>query len=185
MFEITKFNSYGNRMFGLAEAAMEAKTKGNGKKALELLREVLKVGHSALSIQSSKISERKRLIVAKLIMGTQKVYQRELIAQMPEEDRGLLLSVLKSWTDISVVTIGTPPIEQMIGMFEIAKNRLDKSKETLGILYGGDHVTAPLRNIIQPFLVGQATQEETTKRLDECTAKLRKWLPELFPGVST
>lgn len=182
MFETVKFEFHSAKMRGIAKAAAKAKKAGNNQQALLLLRKALEAGHAALSIQGPKISEQQRSAIANIISSGQKLCQRELIAQMPEDDRELLVSVLKSWTDMGIVTIGAHPIDQMIGMFDIAKRRLGTGKEVLGIIYKGDHVPAPLRNIMQPFLAEEVTQEETEKRLDECTAKLRKWMPELFPG---
>lgn len=182
MFETVKFGFHSAKMLSIFKAAAKAKEAGNNQQALLLLRKAMDAGQAALSIQSPKISEQQRSAVANGISSGQKLYQRELIAQMPEDDRELLMSVLKSWADMGIVTIGAHPIDQMIGMFEIAKSRLGTGREVLGIIYKGDHVPAPLRNIMQPFLSGEASQEETEKRLDECTAKLKKWMPELFPG---
>lgn len=182
MFETIKFDFYSTQMYILFEGAMKAKEEGNNQQVLLLLRKALKAGHTALSIQSSKVSEQQRSAVTNRISSGQKLYQRELIVQMPEEDRELFVSVLKSWSDMKIVTIGANPLDQMIGMFNIAKNRLDKGNKVLSVIYKGDHVPAPLRDIIHPFLAGEATQEETEKRLEECTVKLKKWMPELFPG---
>lgn len=185
MFEAAKFNFHAGMVLDYFKAAARAKEVGNDQKTLLLLKKAMQAGQNVLSIKSPEISDEQRATVQIVISSVQKLYQLELVARMPEEDRELLMSVLKSWSDMGIATIGVHPLDQMIGMFEIAKNRLDKGdkgKEVLGIIYESDHVPAPLRNIMQPFLAGEASQEETAKRLDECTAKLRKWMPELFPG---
>jgi len=182
MFETVRFGFHAGMVLNYFKAAARAKEVGNDQKTVLLLKKAMQAGQNALSIKSPKISDEQRATVQSGISSAQNLYQRELIAQTPEEDRELLMSVLKSWADMGIVTIGAHPIDQMIGMFEIAKSRLDKGKEVLGIIYKGEHVPAPLQNIMQPFLAGEATQEETGKRLDECTAKLRKWMPELFLG---
>ncbi len=182
MFENVRFGFHSAKMFGMFKAATKAKEEGNNQGALLLLRKALETGHTALSIHGSKINEQQRSAVTSCISSGHKMYHRELIAQMPEDDRELVMSVLKIWTDMGIVTIGAHPIEQMIGMFDIAKSRLDSGKEVLGMLYDGDHVPTPLRTIMQLFLAGEVSQEETEMQLDECTGKLRKWIPKLFPG---
>ncbi len=182
MFETVRFGFYAGTVRSCFKAAARAKEVGNDQKVVLLLKKAMLAGQNALSIKSPKISEQQRSAVANSVSTVQWVYQRELIRQIPEEDRELLMSVLKPWMDMSIFTIGAHPVGLMIGMFDIAKSRLGKGKEVLGIIYKGDHVPVPLWNIMQPFLAGEATQEETEKRLDECTAKLRKWMPELFPG---
>jgi len=181
MFEPLKFAFHANVMLGLMKSATRAKETGDDRRALHLLKKALKFGHHALAIQSVKISKQQRAVVTDGISATQRLYQCELITQMPKDDQELLLSVLKSWADMGIVTSSAYPGKQMIGMFEIAKNRLASGKEVLGMLYEGGHVPAPLRKIIQSFLAGKTTQEETEKQLDSCTVKLKELIPQLFP----
>ena len=184
MFKTLRFVFHSTHMVSILKAALRLKKKGDNQQALVFLRKALEAGHSALNIQSPKISEQERSHVASGFSSIQKLYQKELIAQMPEDDRNLFMSFLKSWKDMGIATINAHLIDQMIDMFDTAKSRLASDKETLGIIYKGDHVPAPLRNIMQLFLLeGGATREETERRLGECMAKLGKWRRELFlPG---
>ncbi len=158
-----RFGFYAGMILSYFKAAERAKKVGNNQKTLQLLKNAMWAGKKALNIgtESLNIDNEQRATVQSAISSAQELYQRELIAHVPEEDRELLM-------------IGTYPLDQMIVMFEIAKGRLAKGREALGTIYEGDYVPAPLRNIMQPFLLGEATQEETAKRLDECMAKLRK-----------
>src|SRR3989338_4001323 len=160
MFETLKFNFYADRMLGLfKKAAAKVKNEGNNEQALLFLRKAQEAGHAAMIIQSPKISKQRRAAVADAISVGRDLYQRVLIAQMPEEDRALLMSVLQSWADLGVVPIGAHPIDQRVGMFEIARDRLGDDKEVLGMIYNGGHVPPPLRNIMQPFLAGDVPRD--------------------------
>ena len=166
-------------MISIAKQAEKAKAVGSNERALLLLRRALEFGNKALSIQGRRISKQLRETVTKGVASGQSLYHRELMAQMPEDDRELLMSVLKSWTDMG---IDAHPLEKMIGMFDIAKGRLDDEAKALSIIYDGDHVPAPLRDIMKLFISGDATPQETEQQLEECSAKLKKWIPELFPA---
>ena len=180
MFESVKFGFNTGKMCNAVRYAARAKEAGNGQKATLLLKKALGFGHRALGIQSKKISTGQRTAVSDCIASIKKLYQKEVFAQMPQDDRELLMSILEAWSDIGIMTIGVPLMEQLIGMFDTAKGRLGDKKEVLGIIYDGDHAPAPLRKIMKPFLAGETSQEETEKQLDDCAAKLRKWMPELF-----
>ena len=182
MFERTRFGFHSGRMFAGFKIADRAYAKGDNRKALLALRGGLEAGHAALKIKSSNINGEARAAVAEFLPKIEELYRMELLVQMPEGDRELLKSVMKSWTEMGVMTLAVHPTDQMIGMFDIAKRRLGIGTEALKIVYDGDHVPAPLRKLMQAFLSGTISQEETEKRLDECAATLEKWMPELFPG---
>ena len=107
-------------------------------------------------------------------------HQQELLSQIPEAEREVLLSVIEFWSNMGITVVGASPLQQLIGVFDIAKHRLDGGKEVLRIIYDGEHTPPLLRSIIQPFLEGGASKEETKARLDECTSTLQKWLPALL-----
>ena len=105
--------------------------------------------------------------------------QLMLVVQMSASDRELLRAVLQSMERVPI--IGAHPARLAIGMFDLAKSRLDSGANVLGLIYDGDHTPKPLRDIMQPFIAGTATRAETEQRLDACTATLQRWLPKMFP----
>ena len=116
MFERVKFRFYSAKMKFIFELAFKAKKNGNDRQALRLLRKALEAGHMALSIKSPKISKEKRQDIADLVSSGQELLQKELIAQLPEESRELLVSAItessKNMEDLVIMDATHHPIEK-------------------------------------------------------------------------
>lgn len=179
MFKFARFWFYALQMRRSYYAAERAE---DDERVFQFLRKARQAGRTALQIQSPFISQKIRAAMTRSLVAVHGLYQRGLIARIPEEDLELVVSAM---THMKVLAdMGIPPnvnqVVSAINTFEIAKSRLDLDAKVSSIIYGSEYVPAPLRNIMQPFLAGEATREETEKRLDECVGKLRKWLPELI-----
>jgi len=105
---------------------------------------------------------------------------RVMLARIPQEDQDCLFSMLDSWLESDPVAANGTASKQIIDAFDIARKRLPMGKDLLMAIYTGARVPKPLRNIIQPFILGTANQAETEKKLDEVKAVLEKWLPQMF-----
>lgn len=178
MFRFVRFLVYAMRMRRSYYAATRAKDE---ESTFQFLRKARQFGLAALQIQSPFIPQQVRAAMKKNLVAVHGLYQRGLIARMPEEDLELVVFIfklLKSWSDMNIIP-NARQVESAIQIFETAKFHLN-SGANLGMIYGGERALMPLRNIMQPFFAGEATREETEKRLDECAGKLRKWLPEMI-----
>lgn len=185
MFETTRFYMNTGAMNGAVKSATRAKEKGDDRRALMLLKKALLFGRTALGIHGRRISVEQKVVIRDCISDIQTLYQKELIARMSDDDQELL-----SWAktvQAGTIVVDILKMKELAVFFDVARTRLDDTKKTLGVIYDGKHAPASLRAIMCPFIAGEATREETERRLYDCATKLWEWIPEFFPGepVST
>lgn len=188
MFKFVQFWFYALQMRRSYYAAERAKNLYDQERAFKFLRKARRAGCAALQIRSPIVHKRWRAALKKNLVAVHVLYQQELIIQqIPEEDFELIVSamqVLSGWAEMKIQP-NVNQIAAMVDVFEVAKSSLNSVDDVieLSMVYGHKQVFAPLWNIMQPFLAGEVTREETMKRLDACAEKLHKWLPEmiLFP----
>ena len=182
MFKGLKFRFYTRMMFVFHELARMANKDGMAEQELSFLLIVLRFGHAALKLKNPKVSGY-NIRLATYVRLTRRYYQSRMIALAPEDDRKFLLLATEFQDSIVSIVFDEDPVQKMLDSLKVAKSRLGDDKEALGISYYGrrDYTPALLRNIMQPFLAGEAGQEETEKRLDECMARIKKLVPALYP----
>lgn len=183
MFKFVQFWFYALQMRHSYKIAERAE---NEERTFQFLRKARQVGCAALQIRSPIIHERWRAAMKKNLVAVHSLYLRGLIARIPEGDLELVASVMRhmrTWADMGVM----PNAHQaytLIREFKTAKNCLRMSSGNTDValrqIYCGRYVFPPLGSIFQSFFAGEATREQTEKRLDEYAGKLRKWLPELI-----
>lgn len=183
MLSFVRFIWYAMQMRRSYYAAEKAEDEEN---TFQFLRKARRSGRAALQIQSPLISQKIRAAMTKGLVAIHGLYQRGVIARIPEEDLELVASALKVLNGWAVMEI-QPNISQITAVISVFEDAKSSVKDVdFNKIYDGKNAFAPIRNIMQSFFAGEATREETEKRLDACAGKLRKWLPELilFPEES-
>lgn len=176
MLGLLRFIFYAVQMRRSYYTAERAKDK---ESVFQFLRKARQAGRTALQIQSPLISQQVRSVVKKNLVAIHGLYQRGVIARIPEEDLELVsyaLKTMKAWVAMGIAS-NVSQVATMVRPFEIAKKYLDADVEDVRMVHWD---FTPLYNVMMSFCAGKITREETEKRLDECAEKLRKWLPELF-----
>ena len=179
-FEAFKFKVYASLMYSNLKIAAQASDVGDLKRSLEMIRKAVAWGYKALAIPIPKVIPEQRSTVESAIERALRVYRKGYVALMSDEDRDLLISAIDLWNEVGKAAFAADPADHVSAMFKVAKGRLDKDKQILKFLYDDDQTPPVLRNIMSRFVFGKATREQTETRLDECYAKLKGWMGDLY-----
>ncbi|MFA6428963.1 MAG: hypothetical protein WCV84_00505 [Patescibacteria group bacterium] len=182
MFEKVKLGFYYLYTDALLKQGIAAKKIGKDQLELVLLKRAMQTMKKTLPlIPSGDIKS--RAAINDSIAEMQLLYFEEQIQLFSAEDRELVLSALVAWRGSSAFDVTGRSVSHKIilGMFDLARRRLGDGPAILRYIYDGDHVPAPLRDIMQMFLQGKATHEETEQRLVACSERLKRLFAALFP----
>lgn len=124
MFKFAQFWFYALQMRRSYYAAEKAKDE---ESTFQFLRKVRQAGRAALQIQSPFIHERWRVAMKKNLVSLHGLYQRGVIARIPEEDLETVvytIKVLNDWAEMNIQP-NASQIAALLNVFDIKKRHLN------------------------------------------------------------